>query len=47
MDNIESGMLLDHDETETVSQEDYDFYWQDDMRKEAQIQADLQELNKN
>ncbi len=46
MDNLENGMLLGNDETETVSQEDYDFYWQDDIRKDAQIQADLQKLNK-
>ena len=47
MDDIENGMLLGNDKTETVSQEDYDFYWQDDIRKDAQIQADLQNLNKN
>lgn len=47
MDDIENGMLLGNDETETVSQEDYNFYWQDDIRKDAQIQADLQNLNKN
>ena len=35
MNYIENGMLLGNDETETVSQEDYDFYWQDDIRKEA------------
>lgn len=46
MDNLENGMLLGNDEIETVSQEDYEFYWQDDMRKDAQIQADLQELDK-
>ena len=44
-DFIENGILFDSDEEETVSQEDYDFYWQDDMRKEAQIQADLQDFN--
>lgn len=45
MNYIENGMLLGNDETETVSQEDYDFYWQDDIRKDAKIQADLQNLN--
>ncbi len=44
MDDIENGMLLDNDENEAVSQEDYDFYWQDDIRNDSQIQADLQEL---
>ncbi len=34
----------DYGNSNTVSQEDYDFYWQDDIRKESQIQADLQEL---
>ncbi len=25
------------DESEVVSQEDYDFYWQDDVRKDEEI----------
>lgn len=44
--DIENGMVLDNEASETVRQEDYDFYWQDEFRKEARIQADLQELNK-
>ena len=44
MDDIENGMILDNDEYDTVSQEAYDYYWQDDFRKEAEIQAAIQEL---
>lgn len=46
MDNLENGVLLYDDERETVSREDRDYYWQDDIRKDEQIQADLEELNK-
>ena len=46
MDNLENGMLLGNDENETASQEDYEFYWQDDMRKDEQIQTDLQALTR-
>lgn len=44
MEDIENGLILNNAETATVSQEDYEFYWQDDLRKDAQIQADLQAL---
>ncbi len=48
MDNVEAPWVgnPDYGENDYISQEDYDYYWQDDDRNEAQIQSDLQELNK-
>lgn len=31
-DNIENGMLLENESDENISQDDYDWYWQDDLR---------------
>lgn len=41
-DNLENGMVLGNDESETVSQEDYEYHQQDDWRKEQQIQEMLE-----
>lgn len=43
MDDIENGMVLDNDDCETVGQEDYDYYWQDDFRKDNEIQQKMSE----
>lgn len=41
METIEADWVSepDMDEREVVSTEDYDFYWQDDIRKDQEIQA--------
>lgn len=43
MDDIENGMVLDNDDFETFGQEDYDYYWQDDFRKDNEIQQKMSE----
>lgn len=32
IDDIENGMLLGNEDNETMTQEDYDYYWQDNFR---------------
>lgn len=48
MDNIENPWIGDPDygESDSLSEYDREYELQDDMRKDDQIQADLQELNK-
>lgn len=48
VDNIENGIILDNEcKSGIVSQEEYDWHLQDDIRKEQEIEEDCEVCNKN